>query len=31
MATFGILASSLGGNLEEEHDIKAVLVYTEET
>jgi hypothetical protein len=31
MATFGILASSLGGNLEEEHDLKAVLVYTEET
>ena len=31
MATFGILASSLGGNLEEEHDLKAVLIYTEET
>ena len=31
MATFGILASALGGNLEEEHDLKAVLVYTEET
>ena len=31
MATFGILASSLGGNLEEEHDLKAVLVYSEET
>jgi hypothetical protein len=31
MATFGILASSLGGNLEEEHDIKAVMIYTEET
>ncbi len=30
MATFGILASSVGGNLEEEQDIKAVLVYTEE-
>ena len=31
MATFGILASSVGGNLEEEQDIKAVLIYTEET
>ncbi len=31
MATFGILASAVGGNLEEEQDIKAVLVYTEET
>jgi len=31
MATFGILASSLGGNLEEEHDLKAVLIYEEET
>ncbi|HEB50105.1 MAG TPA: hypothetical protein ENI89_05805 [Desulfobulbus sp.] len=31
MATFGILASSLGGNLEEEHNLKAVLIYTEET
>ena len=31
MATFGIVASALGGNLEEEHDLKAVLVYTEET
>ncbi len=31
MATFGILASALGGNLEEEHDLKAVLIYTEET
>jgi len=31
MATFGILASAVGGNLEQEHDIKAVLVFTEET
>ena len=31
MATFGIVASALGGNLEEEHDLKAVLIYTEET
>ncbi len=31
MATFGIVASALGGNMEEEHDMKAVLVYTEET
>jgi hypothetical protein len=31
MATFGILASALGGNLEEEQDLKAVLIYTEET
>ena len=31
MATFGILASALGGNLEEERDLKAVLIYTEET
>jgi hypothetical protein len=31
MATFGILASAVGGNLEEEQDIKAVLVYSEET
>ncbi|WP_456324303.1 hypothetical protein [Desulfonauticus submarinus] len=31
MATFGILASALGGNLEEAQDIKAVLFYTEET
>ncbi len=31
MATFGVLASSVGGNLEEEQDIKAVLIYTEET
>ena len=31
MATFGILASAVGGNLEEENDIKAVLLYTEET
>ncbi|NPA93915.1 MAG: hypothetical protein GXO58_00630 [Thermodesulfobacteria bacterium] len=31
MATFGVLASAVGGNLEEEHDIKALLVFTEET
>ncbi len=31
MATFGIMASALGGQLEEEDDIKAVLYYTEET
>jgi hypothetical protein len=31
MATFGILASAVGGNLEEEHDLKAVLIYSEET
>ncbi len=31
MATFGIVASALGGNLEEEHDLKAVLIYSEET
>ncbi len=31
MATFGVLASAVGGNLEEEQDIKALLVYTEET
>ena len=31
MATFGIIASALGGQLEEEDDIKAVLFYTEET
>ncbi|GEM_PF-1536372 len=31
MATFGVLASAVGGNLEEEKDIKALLVYTEET
>jgi len=31
MATFGIMASALGGNLEEEKDLKAVLFYTEET
>jgi hypothetical protein len=31
MATFGLMASALGGNLEEERDLKAVLIYTEET
>jgi hypothetical protein len=31
MATFGIMASALGGNLEETEDLKAVLFYTEET
>ncbi len=31
MATFGVLASAAVGNLEEEQDIKALLVYTEET
>jgi len=31
MATFGVLASAVGGNLEEEQDIKALLVFTEET
>ncbi len=31
MATFGVLASAVGGNLEEEQDIKALLVYKEET
>ncbi len=31
MATFGVFASAVGGNLEEEDNIKAVLVYAEET
>ncbi|WP_461834484.1 hypothetical protein [Desulfothermus sp.] len=31
LATFGITAAALGGQLEEEDDIKAVLYYTEET
>ena len=31
MATIGVFASAVGGNLEEENQIKAVLIYTEET
>ncbi len=31
MATFGLMASAIGGNLEKEQDIKALLIYTEET